>query len=175
MGILAGSGELLLPGWPRYFLAGLEAYRKYFPTTSPLRLILGDWVGGIVSVAVVAALLAFSWRRRKAEADSQEFVQVLAFFFLATALVLPLLTPFNQAMLLLPVMILIRDWNSLPRLGRNGFAALVAWPSIASLILLAHPPRLDSLSSLPLLPTAPVLAFPFVVAWLMFVRQEQPQ
>jgi hypothetical protein len=175
MGGLIAAGELLLPGWPRYFLAGLGAYRKYFPTTSPLRLILGDWVGGIFSLLAMVALLVFSWTRRKAAAESPEFVEVLALFLLTTALVLPLLTPFNQTLLLLPVMILIRNWSGLPRLGRLGFVALVAWPSISSLALLAYRPRLDSLNNLPLLPTAPVLAFPFVVAWLMWVRQAQPQ
>jgi len=169
--LLAGAAELLLPGWPRYFIEGLEAYRKYFPTTSPLRLVLGDWVGSALSVLLVAALLAFAWRNRKATADSPEFIQTLALFFIASTLVMPLLTPFNHVLLLLPVMILLRDWSQLPRLGRSAFTALAAWPWIASLALLAHPPRLDSLSRLPLLPSALVLLFPFLVSWLMFVRQ----
>ena len=57
---LAGAGELLLPGWPRYFLDGLAAYRKYFPTTSILRLILGNWIGGAVSVFLVLLLVVYA-------------------------------------------------------------------------------------------------------------------
>jgi hypothetical protein len=171
--VLSGAAELLLPGWPRYFIEGLEAYRKYFPTTSPLRLVLGNWAGSALSVLVVAALLAFAWRNRRVASDSPEFVRMLALFLLASTLVLPLMTPFNQALLLLPVMMLLRDWNRLPRLGRSGFIVLAAWPWIASLVLLAHPPQLDSLSRLPLLPAALVLLFPFLVSWLMFVRQPQ--
>jgi len=171
---LSGAGELLLPGWPRYFIEGLEAYRKYFPTTSPIRLVLGDWAGSALSIFVVAVLLAFAWRSRRVAADSPEFVQMLAVFLLASTLVLPLLTPFNQVLLSLPVMMLLRDWNRLPRLGRSAFTVLAAWPWIASLVLLAHPPRLDSLSRLPLLPATLALLFPFLVAWLMFVRQPQP-
>ena len=119
------------------------------------------------------ALLAVAWRYRLAEADSREFVQILALFSIASTLVMPLLTPYNQILLLLPVIMLLRDWNSLPRLGRLAFIGLVAWPSIASLALLAHPPRLDWSSRLPLLPSAFVLLFPFLVSWLIFVRRTQ--
>jgi Glycosyltransferase family 87 len=170
---LVGVAELLLPGWPRYFLEGLNAYRKYFPTTSPLRLVLGNWAGSALSFLVVAALLAFAWRHRRVTADSPEFVQMLALFFLASSLVLPLLTPFNHVLLLLPLVILLRDWNRLPRFGRLAFTLLVTWPWIASLALLAHPPQLDSMTRLPLLPAAPVLALPFLVSCLIFVRRPQ--
>jgi hypothetical protein len=171
--VLAGAAELLLPGWPRYFLEGLNAYRIYFPTTSPLRLVLGNWAGSALSVLVVAALLVFVWRCRRVEADSTEFEQMLALFFIASTLVLPLLTPFNHVLLLLPVVILLRDWTRMPRLGQAAFAVLATWPWITSLALLAHPPQLDSMTRLPLLPVVPVLAFPFLVSWLMFVRRPQ--
>ncbi len=173
LAVLAGIGELLLPGWPRYFLEGLEAYRKYFPTTSPLRLFFGNWVGATVSVLGLVALVGFSWRKRKVEAASPEFVHVLALFFVASTLVLPLLTPFNHVLLSLPALMLLRDRNRLPRMGRAAFGLLVAWPTVVSLVLLAHPPQLDSLSRLPLLPSALVLLFPFVVAWLTIARQPQ--
>jgi Glycosyltransferase family 87 len=176
LAVLVGGAELLLPGWPRYFIEGLQAYRKYFPTTSPLRLVLGNWAGSTLSVLLVAAILVRAWRRRMVEADSPEFVQLLAFFFIASTLVLPLLTPFNHVLLLLPVVILLRDWNRVPRLGRSAFTVLAAWPWIASLALLLHPPQLDSMTTrLPLLPVAPVLALPFLVSWLMFVRRRQTE
>lgn len=169
--LLTGGAELLLPGWPGDFIEGIEAYRKYFPITSPLRLLLGNWVGSALSLLLVAALLAFGWRNRKVAANSPRFVHALALFFIASTLVMPLLTPSNQVLLLLPLIILLRDWHGLPRLGRLAFTVLAAWPWIASLALLAHPPRLDSLSRLPLLPSALVLLFPFLVSWMMFVRQ----
>jgi hypothetical protein len=172
MAVLAGAGELFLPGWPRFFLDGLVAYQKYFPTTSPLRLILGNWVGGVLSALAVAVLLTFSWSRRKAAADSPEFLQVLALYFVATTLVLPLLTPYNQVLLLLPVLMLIRDWSMLPRWGRVAFTLLVAWSPVTSIVLLVHPPELNSLHRTPLLPSALVLLFPFLVLWLMFTRQQ---
>ena len=98
---------------------------------------------------------------------------MLALFSIASTVVLPLLTPYNQVLLLLPVMLLLRDWNQLPRLGRLAFTLLAVWPGITSLALLLHPPRLDSVSRLPLLPSALILLFPFLVSWLIFVRQPQ--
>ncbi len=170
---LIGAGELLVHGWPRDFLAGLEAYRKYFPTTSPLRLLLGNWIGGAVSVLVLVALLFYAWKCRHADADSAEFIRLLALFFIATTLVLPLLAPYNQVLLLLPVAVLLRDWQSLSKAGRLAFGALVAWPPVAAMALLVYPPQIHSLSLWPLLPSAMVLFFLFLVSFL-FIRHPLP-
>jgi 4-hydroxybenzoate polyprenyltransferase len=77
-------------------------------------------------------------------------------------------------LLLLPVLMLIRDWARLPRAGRIGFTMLLAWPFVVSLALLVHMPRLDSLNRVPLLPSVLALLFPFVVPLLMYFRQEEP-
>ncbi len=173
LALLAGGAEWLLPGWPRFFLAGLAAYAKYFPTTSPVRLILGNWIGGALSVLALAALVVFAWGVRKTEADSREFAYTLALFFIATTLLMPLLTPYNQALLLLPVVLLLRDWKTLPSLGRIGFSALVTWPWIVQAILLVHPPQIDSPNRLPLLPSVLVLLFPFLVGWLGITQRSR--
>lgn len=173
LAILVGAGEVLLPGWPRYFLEAVDAYRRYFPITSLVRLILGDWVGGTVSVVVLAMLLAAGWRNREVAADSPEFVRMLALFSLATTLVLPLMTPSNQVLLLLPVAALIRDWCKLPRFWRRALAVVMAWPWVVALVFLAHPPRVDSMDRWPLLPSALTLLVPFLVLILMFARRER--
>jgi len=170
---LVGAGESLVHGWPRYFLEGLSAYRKYFPTTSPVRLILGDWMGGGLSVLAVVALLAYSWGKRKTAADSAEFAHVLALFFVTATLVLPLLTPYNQVLLLMPVLMLIREWSEVPRWLRGAFVLLVAWPIVVSLAMLVHPPQLDSMHRTPLLPSVLLLLFPFLLLWFLFARQQQ--
>lgn len=170
LGLLVGAGELLVPGWPQDFLSGVAAYRKYFPTTSPVRLILGDWTGGTVSIVAVLALLIYAWNRRQAAADSREFHQGLSLFLIASTLVLPLLTPYNQVLVLLPVLMLIRDWKTLPRWGRVGLTLLVAWPYLASVALLLHPPQLNSLHRMPLLPSALTIPFPFFVSLLTLTR-----
>jgi hypothetical protein len=167
---LVGLGDLLLPGWLNYFVDGLIAYRKYFPTTSLVCLALGNWVGGALSATVILALLALAWRNRQANAVSPEFIQTLSAFFIAATLVLPLLTPFNQILLLLPVLMVVRDWDAVPCLGRRGFFAVVAWPWIASLVLLLFPPHLDSTNRIPLLPSALVLFVPFLLLLLLVTR-----
>jgi hypothetical protein len=163
---LGGMGEIILPGWVRYFVEGLIAYRKYFPTTSLLCLALGNWMGGVLSGVAIVALATVAWRNRQADAASSEFIRTLVAFFVGTALVLPLLTPFNQVLLLLPVMIIVRGWPALSRIGRGIFSATVAWPWICSLVLLLFHPRLDSPKRVPLLPSALVLFLPFVVSLL---------
>jgi len=173
LGLLAGAGEILVPHWVRYFLEGLEAYRRYFPTTSPVRLILGDWIGGGLSVLGLIMLLSYAWRRRHAEVESPEFAQVLSLFFVASLLLLPLLTPYNQVLLLLPILILIRDWRTLPGWGRAGFSVLIAWPFVSSVALLVHPPQLNSLQRTPLLPSALLILTPFLVLWLMFTHSRR--
>jgi len=170
---LAGAGDLLVAGWVRYFLEGLEAYRRYFPSTSPLRLILGNWIGGFVSIVAVLVLFGYAWNRRRVTAESTDFVQVLSLFFVASLLVLPLLTPYNQLLLLLPVLTLIRDWAILPRWSQFGLSVLAGFPYVVSAILLIHPPQLDSMQRTPLLPSALLLLVPFFIPVVMFVRSQK--
>lgn len=164
---LIGLGEMILPGWHRYFLDGLSAYRQYSPSPSLLCIALGDWMGLAISGIVILGLLVLAWRNRDKDATAPEFIQTLAAVFIGTTIVLPLLAPFNQVLLLLPTMMVVRNWATLPRFGRRLFTLMVAWPWItsAALLLLIHP-RLDSPSRLPLLQSAMVLFVPFLLAWL---------
>ena len=170
LGLLAGAGDILVPGWVRYFLEGLEAYRRYFPmgAVSVVRLVLGNWIGGIFSVLAVIILLVYAWNKRAVAAQAPEFVQVLSLFFITATLVLPLLTPYNQVLLMLPLLILIRDWGKLPRWDRVGFALFLAWPFLAAAGLLLFPPPVQSLHRTALLPSALLPLTPFLFFWLMF-------
>ncbi len=175
LGVLAGVGDILVPGWVRYFLAGKEAYQKYFPvgTQSVVRVILGNWIGGILSIVAVIALVAYAWTHRKVPADSGDFFQILAWFFVTAALVLPLFTPYNQVLLLLPILLLIRDWARLPRWERWGFGLFLAWPWVAMAVLLLFPPQLDSMRHTPLLPSVALPLTTFLVAWMMFAHSKR--
>jgi hypothetical protein len=175
LGLLAGTGALLVPRWVLYFIEGADAYRHYFPlgSKSVVQVILGDWIGGIVSVIAVIALLVYAWNRRRATAESAEFTQVLSLFFVTATLIFPLLTPYNQVLLLLPLLMLIRDWRLLPRWDRIGFALFLCWPFVVWVALLSHPPQLDSLRRIPLLPSALVPVTPFLVLWLMFQHSQR--
>src|SRR5580765_872860 len=173
LGALAGAGDLLVAGWVSYFLDGLEAYRRYFPTTSTLRLILGNWIGGFVSIAAILVLFGYGWTRRRVMGDSADFVQVLSLFFVTSLLVLPLLTPYNQLLLLLPVLTLIRDWTILPRWAQAGLSLLAGFPYVVSAILLIYPPQLNAMQRTQLLPSALLLLVPFFIPIVMFVRSQK--
>jgi hypothetical protein len=174
--LLIAGAEWLLPGWPGFFLAGMRAYAQYSPIhtiMSPVRLILGNWIGGTLSILAAAGLVAFAWGVRKAEAASHEFAYTLVLFFVANTLLMPLLTPYNQVFLLLPILMLLRDWKTLPRVGRAGMTALLAWPSIAQAVLLLHPPQINTHNQLPLLPSVLTILFPFLVAWLAITQRSR--
>src|SRR6266849_779441 len=172
MAALAGAGELLLPGWLSYFFAGMAAYRKYFPTTSHLRLLLGDTLGIVVSAFIVIWLLAFGWRNRKVAGDSQRFALVVAAFLMATALTFPLFTPFNQALLILPALLVVREWTTLPKLSRVTFIAIVSWPWITSVVLLLLRPAVNPASTVALLPAFMVSFVPLILPVLLFSRRQ---
>jgi hypothetical protein len=170
LAVLIAAGELLLPGWPQYFLAGLAAYRKYAMPTSSLRIVLGDTLGTVLGGILVLSLLAFAWLNRKEAGDSRQFASMLAMFFMCALLAFPLFTPFNQVLLILPALLLLHDWKTLPRFSRLVFILLVSWPYIISLALLRFPPNPNSPSQLPLLPSLLVPFVPFILPVLLMTR-----
>ena len=166
--VLVAAGEWLLPGWMGFFFEGMTAYPKYVPIVSPLRLFLGTAFGTIASAILVFAALFLAWKNRNCTSDSTEFSQTMAAFCICTTLALPLLPPFNQVVLLLPLLLLLRDWHSLPKTLRNIFVVVLAWPWAASLVLLIFRPNVHSLSRLPLLPSALVILVPFFIPILLW-------
>lgn len=171
LAVLFGAGDLLLPGWTHYFLAGLVAYRKYGPVTSLLQLTLGNTTGSIVGIGLIAAVAAWSWKRRKCEADSEDFVNTLAWFLIVGSVAMPLMVPFNQILLILPALILLRDWKALPVAARIGFVVLVSWGWIVPIVLIASRVSVSSPRILPLLPSALVLFVPFILPILLISRR----
>jgi hypothetical protein len=164
LAVLVGAGEVILPGWLRDFLAGLNAYQSYRPTTSLIEAGLGRGPGRILAAVLLAALSILAWRNRKEYGTSSEFILTLSAFMVCATLALPLVHPFNQALLLLPVLTIFRNWSALPAFARLGFALTLAWPSLISLALLfwVHPNPQTS-SRLPLLPSYGTLLVPFLL------------
>jgi len=169
--LLVGAGEFLLPGWPADFFAAMAAYRKYFPTTSLPRLLLGDTFGIAASFVIVVGLLTVGWKHRKIGASSLQFAWIFAGFLMGTVLAFPLFTPFNQVLLILPALLVVREWTALPKLSRLMFIAVALWPWITSiaLLFLRHP--LNPASRLPLLPAFAASAVPLLLPVLLFFRK----
>ncbi|MGB7600412.1 MAG: glycosyltransferase 87 family protein [Candidatus Sulfotelmatobacter sp.] len=174
MAVLVAAGELLLHGWMGYFLAGLAAYRRYALPTSTLGMALGDTLGEIVGGILILGLLAFAWRNRKEAGDSRQLTALLAAFFMGDLLALPLFTPFNQVLLILPVMLLLQDWETLRRFSKLVFVICISWPWVVSTVLLLFRPHVDSPSQLPLLPSFLVPFMPLVLPLLLRTRRRQP-
>ena len=137
-------------------------------------MALGDRAGEVLGGLIVVAILVFAWRNRHLQGNSPQFVFILAAFFMATVLTFPLFTPFNQVLLILPAMLLIQDWKSLPRFSRLVFIVSVSWPWIVSLVLLLLlRPRLDSPNRLPLLPSVLVTFFPLLLPLVLMTRRSE--
>jgi hypothetical protein len=175
LSLLFGAGELLVPGWLGNFVTAMAAYRRYFPTTSLPRLLLGDTLGIAVSFVIVAWLLIFGWKHRKTGGDSPRLVAVFAAFLMGTVLAFPLFTPFNQVLLILPAMLVIREWAGIGRLGRIIFILVVFWPWITSTALLALRPPLGPASQLALLPALAASAMPLLLPLLLWSRRNSAQ
>ncbi|HET9407649.1 MAG TPA: glycosyltransferase 87 family protein [Candidatus Sulfotelmatobacter sp.] len=169
LGMLVGVSELLLRGWLRLFMGALVAYTRYVRTPSPIRLMLGNWVGGVVSVVLLIVVLMFAWKNREVAASSAAFHRVLAGILIVSTLVIPPIPIFNQVLLILPVILLLIRWRELPVWGQMVFSALVASCYVISIVMLLHPSDLVSPRSLPLLPRAPALVFPFAVLVLFLL------
>ena len=173
MVLLVGAGEIILPGWIGYFLDGASAYQKYFLTTSILRVALGDTLGEILGAVVLIALLVWAWRNRREESDSPAFVSGFAAFLMGASVAFTLLTPFNQVLLILPALLLVQDWKSLPTFSRAIFAVCMAWPWIISAALLVWRPNLNPSNRWPLLPSLLTLFFPLLLPLLYFTRRHE--
>jgi hypothetical protein len=169
--LLVGACEAILPGWHRDFLAGLAAYRRYGPVTSLLQIFTGSTAGILFGAIAVVALLAWAWRNRRCAATSPEFAIILATFLLAAVLAFPLMMAANQILLILPVLIILRDWERLPKAARAMFALFAVWPWMVSLVLLLFPPQVKSMHMVPLLPSAVALFMPFLLAILLILRR----
>ena len=142
--LLIGS-EIVLPGWLHLFLTALQEYREYTHNVSVFAMLVNWATGSFGGYALPAASVAVTfyclWRFRTLAADTPEFRQSLALILSLTVLIVPMFAPYNQILLLAPILWLWQQRNSLK--SDSGVtralypATLVAiiWPWIASMAL----------------------------------------
>jgi len=128
--------------------------------------------GGVCLCAADYCCRSLGQRRRAEGGDSQQFAFVLAAFFMGAILAFPLFTPFNQVMLILATMLILRDWKTIPRFSRIVFTISVIWPWIVVPVLLVFPPQIDSPSQIPLLPSFLVSFVPLILPLLLMTRHK---
>lgn len=143
MAALLAASQWVLPGWVGKFLAGLAAYRQYTGGVSILETLLTPAGGMIVTAGLLLALAVLAWKLRRAAAGSHAFNVMLGLVLAATVVVIPTWAPYNQLLLLPALILLLRDWRPLSRLGRLSrllyllVAGVVVWPWLATLYLSA--------------------------------------
>lgn len=166
---LVALGELILPGWPGFFVEGLVAYPKYAPMPWLLGVALGERLGIAVSVAMVFVTVVIGWRNRNVEAPSQPFNRTLTAFLICGSLVLPQVPQFNQILLLLPVLMFARDWEHYPAALRLLGTVLVPWIWLSYPGLLIFRPSVNSAVRYPLLPSVLTLFVPFFLLLVLAI------
>ncbi len=141
MACLLGASQWILPGWIAKFMTALTAYRQYTGGVSILAALLTP-LGGVIATAVLLlALTVLGWKMRRAPAGSPSFNLVLSLVLAVTVVIIPTWAPYNQLLLLPALILLVRGWRRLVRLGRLSrllyllVAALVVWPWVATLYL----------------------------------------
>ena len=141
MAALWGGGEWILPGWVGKFITALAAYRHYTGGVSALTFLLTPAGGMIATAGLLLGVAILGWKLRRAPAASQAFGLMVALVLAVTVVVIPTWAPYNQLLLLPAMVLLIRDWRRLSRLGSLArllylmLAALVIWPWVATLYL----------------------------------------
>jgi hypothetical protein len=96
--------------------------------------------------------------------SSTRWRELLSGFLIASTIAMPLVSPFNQVLLILPSVLVVQNWKAVPKALRFVLLATISFPWIAEALLLVFPPQVRSLNWQPLMPSSLVLAIPFLLA-----------
>lgn len=136
---LFGLGELVLPGWiPRFYQAVL-AYRRYnHGAASALDLLFTPSVGRALTVGILIALVYAFWRQRRVSNRTPEFAWMIGLMLAATITIIPKEAPYNQVLLIAPILLVLRClpplWHKsgIFRISLAIAALIILWPWLAA-------------------------------------------
>ncbi|MGA8491041.1 MAG: glycosyltransferase family 87 protein [Terriglobales bacterium] len=141
--VFIAASELLLPGWPSEFFAGIQPYLHYTQATTGIHELFGR-VGETIVLALLAIVTALAvWRARSKPVDSDEFKLAISLALAFTCISIPSLAPHNQVLLVPGYLLLVKegDWiRSGGRLARSlwwGAWLTLIWPWVAGTLLVA--------------------------------------
>jgi hypothetical protein len=144
MALLLGGAEIVLPGWLRMFGEAVEKYHRYTQSQSVLDILVPwSFAGKFLAGLAILACARFLWSVRTRGESTREFGNAMALVMALTVLIVPMYAPYNQVLLLPPVLVLIRDRAFFlagapgKRLGYWAGGACLAWQWIAGLGLCA--------------------------------------
>jgi len=139
---LVVAGELVLPGWIGRFYQAVIAYRRYNNgAESALELLFTPAVGRVLIIAVMLGLAVVCWKARRVSNRAPTFSRLLALVLAATIVIAPKEAPYNQVLLLPPILLVVRQ---LPALWTKGFlsrvsltiaALIIVWPWLAAVAI----------------------------------------
>jgi hypothetical protein len=127
------AADEVLPGWIGRFLRAIREYHQYADDPSILQALLPVWLARLVAGVLVAALILYCWRWRKATAGSEHFGWALAWVGTVTLTVIPKLAAYNQPLLIPALLVLLAHRKTifkagvLPRALSKGVAACLLW------------------------------------------------
>ncbi len=137
--VLAANG--VSPGWVGRFLRAIWEYNQYAADPSILQVLLPAWLARMVTAALVAALVLYCWRWRKAAAGSEHFGWALAWVATVTLAVIPKLAAYNQPLLIPALLVLLAHREAIfkagvfPRALTKGAMACLLWQWGTAIIL----------------------------------------
>lgn len=176
-----------LAAWPHWIQSWTHALTAYHHYTTPAlvnEVLTSHLPPGVIepaTVILIAALMivavVIAWRSRSAASDSPEFWMTLSLLLAITAItLLPGQAVYDHVILLPGILVLARRWRELTssriqRMLLATAAALLLWPWLAALILIALRPLLthEQFYSTPILslPIRTAAVFPFIVLGLL--------
>jgi len=140
MAVLIGAGEVVLPGWIGRFRQAVIAYRQYNNGAgSDLDLLFGPAWGKVLAVLIILGLALVCWRFRRFSSHEAAFHWMTALILAATIVIVPKEAPYNQVMLLSPVLLIAQHAQLLWRKSFLSRAILTiatligVWPWLAAL------------------------------------------
>jgi glycosyl transferase family 87 len=142
MVVLLAGAQLILPGWMGSFRSALIAYREYAGgAISVVSRVTTPILGLILTIVILIALALAGWRARRQTADDRAFAPVTSLILVATVVIIPMTSLYNQALLLPALLLLARDipfvWtkNILFRSACVAAGLVLFWPWLAALAL----------------------------------------
>jgi hypothetical protein len=153
MFLLIGAGEILLPGWIQEFREAMASYYRYTGGggISIIDVIFTPIWGRVIAAGLVGILLVLLWRMRRGSPGTPEFIYSISLTLATTLLVIPMFAPYNQILLLAPVMLLFRSLDgSLREPGLTRFFIAITklsllWPFLSAALLVMAVPFLPLL------------------------------
>jgi len=139
---LFAGAEFVMPGWLGQFVEALAAYRQYTgKPESILAVVTTSGLGLLFSALMLLVLMVICWRVRRVPAGDPMFALVSSLVLAVTVVVIPMISLYNQTLLLPAVLVLVRHgaflWRKdrLTRLVCIIAGSLLAWPWLAALFI----------------------------------------